>query len=310
MPGKLGPRFWSWSTLVNHLDCTESRRDVNVEYIPCFSHFARDWRSVRVPPGIAAASNLVVSSIQDRHDCYASAKAKRAVSSVRAYLHLEKVYMAQQSSKTGRACDRCRERRVKGDSNASNFVVDGVLCFPESHRGSRPYGPSALITDPLLQEPLASESPSKGVLRRADDDQLKQPASSFDIGADSVLTQPLLFQEPNGKESWNETTFDPEWFDLEPDTFYSMGGNSCGFLPNLPNIVDEVDRKSHGTIESTDDIEQLSGISSLPERYACLGFYIIRHLLICLRVVVSGHRTVNIRPAPLSQMNENMRWRI
>lgn len=36
--------------------------------------------------------------------------------------------------------------------------------------------------------------------------------------------------------------FDPAWFDLEPDSFYGKNNNSCGFIPNLPNIVDEVDK--------------------------------------------------------------------
>lgn len=41
----------------------------------------------------------------------------------------------------------------------------------------------------------------------------------------------------------NDTSqFDPAWFDLEPDSFYGKNNNSCGFIPNLPNIVDEVDK--------------------------------------------------------------------
>ena len=36
--------------------------------------------------------------------------------------------------------------------------------------------------------------------------------------------------------------FDPAWFDLEPDSFYGKNNNSCGFIPDLPNIVDEVDK--------------------------------------------------------------------
>lgn len=41
---------------------------------------------------------------------------------------------------------------------------------------------------------------------------------------------------------WQNETYDPEWFDLEPDKYYSLAGNTCGFIPNIPNIVDEVDQ--------------------------------------------------------------------
>lgn len=45
--------------------------------------------------------------------------------------------------------------------------------------------------------------------------------------------------------------YDPAWFDLEPDSFYGKNNNSCGFIPDLPNIVDEVDKSApHPTIEA------------------------------------------------------------
>ncbi|KAK4895017.1 hypothetical protein LTR27_006884 [Elasticomyces elasticus] len=44
--------------------------------------------------------------------------------------------------------------------------------------------------------------------------------------------------------------FDPEYFDLEPDVFYSAQNNSCGFIPNS-NIIDEVDRKDFKMISDT-----------------------------------------------------------
>lgn len=43
---------------------------------------------------------------------------------------------------------------------------------------------------------------------------------------------------------FNDPSFDPTWFDLDPDSFYSTGLNSCGFLPEVQSIVDEVDRES------------------------------------------------------------------
>lgn len=44
------------------------------------------------------------------------------------------------------------------------------------------------------------------------------------------------------EEMWKEGTFDPEYFDLQPDAYYSAAGNTCGFIPNIPEIVDEVDQ--------------------------------------------------------------------
>lgn len=41
---------------------------------------------------------------------------------------------------------------------------------------------------------------------------------------------------------FNDPSFDPEWFNLDPDSFYSTGLNSCGFIPEAQNIIDEVDR--------------------------------------------------------------------
>lgn len=40
----------------------------------------------------------------------------------------------------------------------------------------------------------------------------------------------------------NDPSLDPAWFDLDPTEYYSAAGNSCGFLTDVPNIVDEVDR--------------------------------------------------------------------
>lgn len=51
------------------------------------------------------------------------------------------------------------------------------------------------------------------------------------------LTDPAVLDE-----TWQDQTYDPEWFDLEPDKYYSLAGNTCGFIPNIPNIVDEVDQ--------------------------------------------------------------------
>ena len=63
---------------------------------------------------------------------------------------------------------------------------------------------------------------------------------------------------------WNDSTLDPEWFNLEPDVYYTTGLNSCGFIPNLPNIIDEVDRDVLPSTE-TNTATPMSGLAALPE---------------------------------------------
>jgi hypothetical protein len=52
----------------------------------------------------------------------------------------------------------------------------------------------------------------------------------------------LVTDESVLDETWQPETYDPEYFDLIPEKYYSLAGNTCGFLPNIPNIVDEVDQ--------------------------------------------------------------------
>ena len=56
------------------------------------------------------------------------------------------------------------------------------------------------------------------------------PTAPSEMDVDSMLNE------------FDTSQFDPAWFDLEPDSFYGKNNNSCGFIPNLPNIVDEVDK--------------------------------------------------------------------
>ena len=43
---------------------------------------------------------------------------------------------------------------------------------------------------------------------------------------------------------FNDPDFDPAWFDIEPADSYSGTAASCGFITDIPNIIDEVDRQS------------------------------------------------------------------
>ena len=62
---------------------------------------------------------------------------------------------------------------------------------------------------------------------------------------------------------FNDPAFDPAWFDIDP-AIYDDAAISCGFLPDVPSIVDEVDR---------DDV--IRSIETDPSHgsVAGLGFY-------------------------------------
>jgi len=57
---------------------------------------------------------------------------------------------------------------------------------------------------------------------------------------------------------WDAATFDPAWFNLQPDEYYQNSNNSCGFIPHA-HIVDEVDRMDP---RLTLDIDMSSGVDS------------------------------------------------
>lgn len=60
--------------------------------------------------------------------------------------------------------------------------------------------------------------------------------------ADPPVQIPLTNDDLMLDELWKNENFDPEYFDLQPEAYYSAAGNTCGFLPNIPEIVDEVDQ--------------------------------------------------------------------
>lgn len=79
-------------------------------------------------------------------------------------------------------------------------------------------------------------------------------------GKDAQLFKPEPTLIPHSNTQWNAIPpvssgmnigsmlndvleYDPQWFDLEPASFYGKNNNSCGFIPNLPRIVDEVDKQ-------------------------------------------------------------------
>lgn len=68
------------------------------------------------------------------------------------------------------------------------------------------------------------------------------PVTEAMLLADTPAQIPLTDTDPMLDEMWKTQTFDPEFFDLQPDAYYSAAGNTCGFLPNVPEIVDEVDQ--------------------------------------------------------------------
>ncbi|KAH9822731.1 Fungal specific transcription factor domain [Teratosphaeria destructans] len=227
--------------------------------------------------------------------------------------------MAQPTS--DRACNRCRERRVKCDKTQPacrrceklgkpcsgydkkrKFVDEGVSLrrkFQHSteQTGSGPSSqfirpdlgtfttqsgqrnqsaapsPFASILNPpteyprqdLQQDPYLPDAPSYarpklgsiGNVVRASP-TLAGPleasglASTPGVPCVDNIADPTLFPETNyaiqafsgggtSVDVWDESTFDPAWFDLDPQAYYAQNNNSCGFIPNA-HIIDEVDR--------------------------------------------------------------------
>ncbi|KAM3417488.1 hypothetical protein BST61_g5732 [Cercospora zeina] len=193
--------------------------------------------------------------------------------------------MAQEAPE--RACDRCRERRVKCDKTQPTcrrceklgkpcpgydkkrkFVDEGVtlrkkyqgagpqtaaapaIAMPSTSSGVRgtpgktPPSPapptwSFATPDHALRAPRTGASPT--VLPHL-------PIPTVEPAADAMLLaqppMPMAFTTDDAvlDDLWNTQHFDPQFFDLQPDAYYSAAGNTCGFLPNIPEIVDEVDQ--------------------------------------------------------------------
>lgn len=64
-----------------------------------------------------------------------------------------------------------------------------------------------------------------------------------------------------------DTSLDPSWFDMDPAVFYSMGDNSCGFIPKAPSIIDEVDRNDVMQSVETNTLSPISQMGSYSDTY-------------------------------------------
>ncbi|KAK5695561.1 hypothetical protein LTR17_024578 [Elasticomyces elasticus] len=128
---------------------------------------------------------------------------------------------------------------------------------PRKESGQRPL-PSAATPDQvadrtmigseqLLKQPDMSLSSS---MQQLPVESLGVPHLS-DVDA-ALLAMPATLPFDNFRDdgAFVDGPFDPEYFDLEPDVFYSAQNNSCGFIPNS-NIIDEVDRKDFKMISDT-----------------------------------------------------------
>ena len=90
------------------------------------------------------------------------------------------------------------------------------------------------------------------------------------------VTDPLLFPDVHYQtdtdtvldDIFNDPAFDPEWFNIDPSVFYGNTDPSCGFISDIPNIIDEVDR---GDIMQTTEtnaqsaLTPMSGFASFPD---------------------------------------------
>lgn len=77
---------------------------------------------------------------------------------------------------------------------------------------------------------------------------------------------PALFPESAYLDDFfDDPSFDPSWFNLEPDVFYGSMGNSCGFIPDM-HIIDEVDRDNVMQSTETNAGTPMSGMRSYSNR--------------------------------------------
>ena len=106
--------------------------------------------------------------------------------------------------------------------------------------------------DEVVHHECTASFPSENAEDVAIDGIPQQQSPTLD-GTTMLPISELARQDENDilvDDILNDPSFDPEWFDIDPLVFYGSGGNSCGFLPNIPNIVDEVDRD--GLIQTPD----------------------------------------------------------
>ena len=88
---------------------------------------------------------------------------------------------------------------------------------------------------------------------------------------DPITEQPVLFPEKEHEDAfldnvWNDSSYDPAWFDIEPELYYGNNNNSCGFIPNA-HIIDEVDRQDMMQLTEPTAATPMSGITSATFRY-------------------------------------------
>jgi hypothetical protein len=70
--------------------------------------------------------------------------------------------------------------------------------------------------------------------------------------------------EDTSMEMWNDSNYDPAWFNLDPTAYYAQNNNSCGFIPSA-HIIDEVDRRDlQQTTEPSSNTPMSTAITSFP----------------------------------------------
>ena len=86
-------------------------------------------------------------------------------------------------------------------------------------------------------------------------DQLPFPDTDYGADTDAYLD-----------DIFNDPAFDPEWFNIDPSTFYGNSNNACGFIPDIPNIIDEVDRSD--LMQTTE-----TSVQNVPTPMSVLGSF-------------------------------------
>jgi hypothetical protein len=91
---------------------------------------------------------------------------------------------------------------------------------------------------------------------------IDQTATTLPVSADTLGFPDAPFGLDPAAEDlelddvFDESSFDPAWFNLDPDIYYDDKNNSCGFIPNA-QIIDEVDRNDFQ--QSTEVVDMASG---------------------------------------------------
>lgn len=129
---------------------------------------------------------------------------------------------------------------LRSNSTAQNITASSRSPAPPQPAGSFPTNAFKSINQDVLG--LDSQGGSHNVFSTDAPSVSIDPTTEAMLLTDPPMQLPLTDTDPMLDELWKNENFDPLFFDLVPEAYYNEAGNTCGFLPNIPEIVDEVDQ--------------------------------------------------------------------